>query len=117
MNRVKSDPPDFLGVHYYGTDGNAAIKYIKDMHNKHPHMPVIVSEIASISRNKNDVYGFTIQLANWMDQTDWVFEYGFFGCMRKLADGSVSHEARLMEPDGRFTDLMFKLLNDEPMKW
>ena len=117
MNRVKSDPPDFLGVHYYGTDGNAAIKYIEDMHNKHPHMPVIVSEIASVSRDKNDVYGFTIQLADWMDKTDWVFEYGFFGCMRKLADGFVSPEARLMEPDGRFTDLMFKLMNDEPMKW
>ena len=34
MTRVEAmgEPPDFLGVHYYGPDGNAAILYIEKMY-------------------------------------------------------------------------------------
>lgn len=116
MNLVSANPPDFLGLHYYGTEGNDGIKFIWSMHEKHPHQPIIVTEIASISRNYNDVLGFTAQLANWMDQTPWIFEYGFFGCMRKVADSFVSPEAQLMKPDGTFTDLMYKLMYAQPIK-
>lgn len=114
MNRVSDNPPDFLGLHYYGTHGNACIQYLQDMHSKYPQ-PIIVSEIASIDRNVGSVYNFTVQLANFMDNTDWIFEYGFFGCMRNLADGFVSPEAQLMRPDGNFTDLMQKLQWDQPI--
>ncbi|KAI4119140.1 MAG: hypothetical protein LQ338_007323 [Usnochroma carphineum] len=41
--------------------------------------------------------------------------YGFFGCMRHLADNFVSPDAQLMQPDGNFTDLMKKLQNEQPM--
>jgi hypothetical protein len=61
-------------------------------HNKYPEYPVVVSEIASISRNKNEVFDFTAQVANFMDQCPWVFEYSFFGCMRKLADDLSVHK-------------------------
>lgn len=86
------------------------------MHQKFPRQPIIVSEIASISRNKADVYGFTAHLANWMDNTPWIFEYGFFGCMRQVADNFVSPAAQLMEPSGAFTDLMLRLMHDQPIK-
>lgn len=56
MKRVSSNPPDFLGVHWYGTDGDLAIRYLESMHQKYPRQPIIVSEIASISRDRNDVY-------------------------------------------------------------
>ena len=115
MHLIAANPPDYIGLHYYGTDGNACIKYLKGMHARYQR-PVIVSEIASIARDQASVYGFTIQLANFMDETEWIFEYGFFGCMRKLADGFVSPAARLMEPDGRFTDLMVRLQHDQPIK-
>lgn len=115
MHLTSSDPPDYVGLHYYGTDGNACIQYLEAMHARY-RKPIIVSEIASIARNKASIYGFTIQLANFMDETEWIFEYGFFGCMRKLADGFVSPAAQLMEPDGRFTDLMTKLQWDQPIK-
>lgn len=116
MNRVADHPPDYLGIHYYGTDSNAAIGYIESMHKKFPKQPIMVSEIASISRNYNDVVQFTAKLANWMDQTSWIFEYAFFGCMRKVADNFVSPEAQLMKPDGNFTPLMDKLMHEQPMK-
>lgn len=115
MKRTSSEPPDYLGLHYYGPDGNAAIQFFQDMHTKYPNQPIIVSEIASIARGLPSVLAFTAQLANWMDETDWIFEYAFFGCMRQLADDFVSSEAQLMQPDGNFTDLMMKLMWDQPI--
>ncbi|KAL8765526.1 MAG: hypothetical protein Q9209_007434 [Squamulea sp. 1 TL-2023] len=114
MNRVSDQPPDFLGLHYYGTDGNDAIRYLEEMHSKYPQS-IVVSEIASIDRNIGSVYNFTVQLANYMDNADWIFEYGFFGCMRNLADGFVSPDAQLMQSDGHFTNLMVKLQNEQLM--
>ena len=115
MSKVASNPPDYLGMHYYGTDGNAAIHEIQNMHKLYPNLPIIVSEIASTARDKPSVVGFTVQVANWMDSTDYVFEYGFFGCMEHVADNFVSPAAQLMHSDGSFTDLMYKLMRDQPM--
>ncbi|KAF2452317.1 hypothetical protein BDY21DRAFT_261648, partial [Lineolata rhizophorae] len=78
MHLVASDPPDYIGVHYYGTDADAAIKYLEAVHEKYPSKPLVVSEIASISRDKKEVYAFTAEVANWMDDRPWIFEYGFF---------------------------------------
>ena len=75
-----------------------------------------MTEIASISRKYDEVVKFTAKVCNWADKTDWVFEYAFFGCMRKVADGFVSPEAQLMKPDGHFTPLMGKLMHEVPMK-
>jgi hypothetical protein len=134
MKRVKDmgEPPDYLGVHYYGPCGTAAIQYIEKMsvlmtsfgelsltscrHKKFPEYLVVISEIACISRDKKEVFAFTAQVANWCDQCPWVYEYSFFGCMRECADGFVSREAQLMNSDGTLTDLMKKLMNEQPMK-
>jgi Glycosyl hydrolase catalytic core len=115
MARVGAAPPDFLGLHYYGADGDAAVRYIEGMHARYPELPVIVSEIACISRKKEEVYAFTARVANWMDETEWVFEYAFFGCMREVADGFVSPEAQLMDKEGGFTELMGKLMMEQPI--
>ena len=116
MHRIAEHPPDFLGVHYYGTDSKHAVDFIEDLHKKFPKPKVFVTEIASISRNRKEVFEFTARLCNWMDKTDWIFEYAFFGCMRQVADGFVSPEAQLMKPDGSFNELMRKLLHEVPMK-
>lgn len=114
---VRAAPPDFLGMHYYGTQGSDAKKYIEDLHNKFPGPKIIVSEIASIHRSEADVFGFTIDMCNWMDEKDWIFEYAFFGCMKEMPDNFVSPAARLMNPDGSFTKLMQKYMNEQPMHW
>ncbi|KAL8681924.1 MAG: hypothetical protein Q9186_002010 [Xanthomendoza sp. 1 TL-2023] len=116
MHRVADNPPDFLGVHYYGTEAKAARGYIESMHKKHPKQRIMVTEIASISRNHKEVVQFTVDICNWMDKTDWIFEYAVFGCMRHVADSFVSPEAQLMKPDGSFTELMRKLMHEVPMK-
>ncbi|RDW60728.1 hypothetical protein BP6252_12111 [Coleophoma cylindrospora] len=115
MSLTSSHPPDFLNLHYYGPDGDGAIAYLEKLHAKYPGLPVIVSEIACISRDIGQVHAFTKQLVNWMDETDWIFEYAFFGCMPKPADDFVSPQAQLMNEDGSFTALMKKLMTEQPM--
>ena len=115
MQLVAEDPPDFLGLHYYGTDARRAIAYFEGMHAKHPKHALFISELASISRDYKEVVAFTVDVANWADQTEWVHEYAFFGCMETVADSFVSPAAQLMKPDGSFTDLMVKLMNEQPM--
>lgn len=112
MRDLRSDGaklPDYLGVHYYGADAEAAIVYLKEMYEKHG-LPLMVTEIASISRDVEEVRHFTRRLSNWMDDTDWVIEYGFFGCMAHVADDFVSQAAQLMDENGKFTPLMRELL-------
>ncbi|KAK4186001.1 hypothetical protein QBC35DRAFT_286739 [Podospora australis] len=115
MNAIGGDKPDYLGVHYYGTDVNAAKKYITDMYNEYK-LPIIVSEIACIDRDGKKVERWTVDMANWMDGQGWIKEYGFFGCMRNVADSFVSPAAQLMDKNGNFTALMRKLMNEQPMK-
>lgn len=85
-------------------------------HKKYPEYPVVVSEFASISRDKKEVVEFTVKTANWMDECPWIFEYAFFGCMVKVADDFVSPEAQLMNADGSLKPLMTKLMNEQPMR-
>nr|UMZ45375.1 hypothetical protein [Paramyrothecium roridum] len=117
MSLIASDPPDYLCLHYYSTNGNDAIKYLEEMHQKWPALRVMVTEIASIHRNYNDVLGFTIQLCNWMDQQDWIVEYGLFDFQRTLADTFISPAAQLMDANGNFTQLGWMYVNDQPMRW
>jgi hypothetical protein len=114
---VRASPPNYLGMHYYGIEGSEAKKYIENLHNKFPDTKVIVSEIASISRYAPSAEVFTIDMCNWLDEKDWVFEYAFYGCMTYLPDNFVSPAARLMKEDGGFTPLMQKYMDQQPMHW
>ncbi|KAI0010799.1 glycoside hydrolase family 128 protein [Xylariaceae sp. FL0662B] len=80
-----NEKPDYLNLHFYTTDGNpvdqeiqAAKKYLSDRHSTYK-LPEIVGEIASTSRNSNDVEKFSKDLATWLDKQDWVVEYGLYG--------------------------------------
>jgi hypothetical protein len=101
--------PDYLGLHYYGTEARDAMQYISTMHKKYG-LPVMVSEIASVSRDPKQVERFTDEMSEWMDDTHWIVEYGFFGCMAHVADDFVSPAAQLMDEGGKFTPLMGRLM-------
>ncbi|KAI1137498.1 glycoside hydrolase family 128 protein [Hypoxylon sp. FL0543] len=116
MSLVAKDPPDFLCLHYYSKSGNDAIKYIQNMHNKFPKHKVMVTEIACIDRNYQAVLAFTVQVCNWLDSQDWVFEYGLFDFQRKAADNFVSPAAQLMDGNGNFTELGNLYVSQQPMK-
>lgn len=76
----------------------------------------MVTEIASIDRNYHSVLGFTVQVINWMDKQDWIFEYGLFDFQRKVADGFVSPAAQLMDGKGNFTELGKMYVHQQPLK-
>ncbi|KAI1387875.1 glycoside hydrolase family 128 protein [Hypoxylon trugodes] len=116
MSLVAHNPPDFLCLHYYSKNGGDAIKYIQDMHNKWPQHKVMVTEIACIDRNAQAVVNFTVQVCNWMDGQDWVFEYGLFDFQRKVADNFISPAAQLMDANGNFTELGKMYVHQQPMK-
>ncbi|KAF2184862.1 glycoside hydrolase family 128 protein [Zopfia rhizophila CBS 207.26] len=115
MSLIQDALPDYLGLHWYGTSSDECKQYISNMHDKFPGLKIIVSEIASISRDYEQVHAFTRDMCNWMDGVDFVVEYGFFGCMKNMPDDFVSPAARLMDQWGNFTDLMWKYMSDQPM--
>lgn len=98
--RNANELPDFLGLHYYGPEAQGAIGYLTERHNKYSQLPVNISEVACISRNKEEVERFNHEFAAWADAQPWVAEYGFFGMMRECADGFVSPAAQLMDTKG-----------------
>jgi hypothetical protein len=76
----------------------------------------MVTEIACIDRNYQNVLAFTAKVCNWMDQQSWIFEYGLFDFQRTVADDFVSPAAQLMDPNGNFTELGKKYTHEQPMK-
>lgn len=103
--------PDFLGLHFYTGETTAAdvevqnaIDYIAAQHEAHP-LPVIVSEIGSTSRDPASVDAFTKGISKWLDSTDYVNSYGFFGATTEVADTFVSPAAQLLDTSGAWTTL------------
>lgn len=113
---VQANPPEYVGLHYYGDNVEDAKRYLFEMYQRLGSKPVIISEIASISRDQWRVDEFTRDMCNWLDEQDWVFEYAFFGCMTYLPDGFVSPAAALMREDGSFTPLMERYMHQQPMQ-
>lgn len=103
--------PDYLGAHFYtdsaqdaGAAGDAARAYLSGLHDRYG-LALVVSEIASTSRDGANVEQFTHDIAGWMDGLDWVKEYALFGAMRQVADDFVSPAAQLMDDQGNWTSL------------
>ncbi|KAF2221720.1 hypothetical protein BDZ85DRAFT_264283 [Elsinoe ampelina] len=116
MDLTKDVSPDYVGVHWYGEHSADMIKYLQDIHKKYPNKKIIVSEWACIVRDGRKVVDFTVDMCNWLDKTDWIFEHALFGATLKPADDFVSVYAQLMNPDGSWTPLMRWYMNDQPMK-
>lgn len=114
MSLIGDQRPDYLGLHVYDTDGNRAIAYMQSMYQKY-RLPLYITEIASTHRNYVDVLYFTSQVTNWMDDTDYIAKYFFFGWTPKLVDNFVSPAAQLMNSDTSNRDLMMKLIWDRPI--
>ncbi|KAI1875105.1 uncharacterized protein JN550_002534 [Neoarthrinium moseri] len=105
------EKPDYLGAHFYTAQNqpadqgvNSAKSYLTSLHSKY-NLPIIVSEIASTSRNGGDVEKFSRDIAGWMDGQPWIKQYAFFGAMRQVADGFVSPAAQLLDQAGHWTKL------------
>lgn len=103
--------PDFLGLHFYTNKDTAADLEVKnaeayfiEKHDKYG-LPVVVSEIGSTSRDATSVDTFTKDISSWLDTTDFIDSYGFFGATTDPADTFVSPAAQLLDTSGAWTAL------------
>ncbi|KAH7039748.1 glycosyl hydrolase catalytic core-domain-containing protein [Microdochium trichocladiopsis] len=106
-----SEKPNYVGAHFYtnkdsGVDGeiSAAKNHLSGLISSYG-LPLIVSEIASTSRNYNDVYKFTTTMSDWLDGQSKVKMYGFFGVSRQPVNDFVSPQAQLLDTSGSWTAL------------
>ncbi|KAH7041017.1 glycosyl hydrolase catalytic core-domain-containing protein [Microdochium trichocladiopsis] len=119
MSRLSpEEKPNYLGVHFYTNPDTAAEaevanakKYLEDRSSTYG-LPLVVSEIGSTSRDATSVQTFTQQMAEYMDSSPSVLEYGFFGASRVPADDFVSPAAQLLNSAGDWTTLGSWLLNN-----
>lgn len=105
------EKPDFLGLHFYTaqdtpaeTEITNAQNYINEKHTQYK-LPVVVSEIASTSRDATSVDDFTKGISTWLDGQDFVKSYGFFGATTATVDSFVSPAAQLIDTSGVWTTL------------
>lgn len=105
------EKPEYIGAHFYTSESRpaseeiaAAKGYLVGLSAKFG-LPLVVSEIASTCRDADEVEKFSHEIANWLDEQEWIREYAFFGVMREVADGFVSPYAQLLDKEGHWTKL------------
>jgi hypothetical protein len=110
----RGEYPDLLGLHFYTSEATSAEtevlnakSYIGAKHNSFllNEIPVVISEIGSISRDSAAVAMFTTEMMAYMDGEPWISQYGFFGASRLPSDGFVSPAAQLLNADGSLSAL------------
>jgi hypothetical protein len=99
---------DGLAVHFYGTDPQAMINYLEDMHNTF-QLPVWPTEFAcqnfggGAQCSKDAVWHFFQTIKPWMDGQSWIPFYFAFGAMYDL--GNVNPLNALLGGNKYPTDL------------
>jgi len=96
---------DFIPLHWYGSDGQAFIDYVTDIHTTFGKN-IWITEWACVQFSPSDppcdqqsVYNFMGWTTDWLDQQNWVERWAWFGAMRNL--GGVPATDALLTPDGQ----------------
>ncbi|PPQ74997.1 hypothetical protein CVT24_010071, partial [Panaeolus cyanescens] len=97
MNGCGGCTVDAVAMHWYGTNAQEFIAYVEDMYNSFKR-PIWVTEVACVSfsgghecDDVNYVSTFMNTITSWMDKTDYVQRYCWFGAMRDQGNVNVSN--------------------------
>ncbi|KAG6832965.1 hypothetical protein H0H92_004849 [Tricholoma furcatifolium] len=99
---------DALAIHYYGTDPQDMISYLEGLHSQFG-LPIWVTEYAcenfsgGAQCTMDEVWTFMETTQAWMDATDYIQHYFFFGAMYDM--GNVNPDNQLLGSNGQPTDL------------
>jgi len=99
---------DILAVHWYGTDPQAMIDYLNQMHTTF-NKPIWVTEFAcqnfggGAQCSADQVTNFMNTVTKFMDNTSWVQQYFAFGVQHDMAGVNVLNQ--LMNSNGQPTPL------------
>ncbi|KAJ7877530.1 hypothetical protein B0H14DRAFT_2436804 [Mycena olivaceomarginata] len=95
---------DFLALHWYNTNATAFKEFIVDFHEEF-NLNIWVTEWACQNMSGPDdqctlpeIVDFLRETQTFMDQTDWVERYAWYGVKRDM--NGVNQEDAMMDPDG-----------------
>ncbi|KAL5531485.1 hypothetical protein ACEPAG_4362 [Sanghuangporus baumii] len=100
--------PDFVALHWYDVNATQFQLYLEDFHDTF-QLPIWVTEWADHNFNGDDqpsfeeVVAFLNQTQGFMDATDWIERYAWFGVMENMQD--VGYNNAMMDSRGDITDL------------
>jgi len=92
---------DFLPLHWYGSGSAGFYDYLYQMHGQFPKYPIWVTEYADTSLNETDVITFLNQTAEFLDKTEWIERYAWFGYFRPENNTAYN----FLESDGGLNSL------------
>ncbi|KAK7050466.1 Glyco-hydro-cc domain-containing protein [Favolaschia claudopus] len=110
---------DFIALHWYDVNATKFINYLNDFHDTFQR-PIWVTEWACQNFNNGpqctapQVAQLLEQTQGFMDSTDWVERYSWFGIMRDLQ--GVNTLDAMMTTKGDITDLGKQYIGSEPAK-
>jgi len=100
---------DFIALHWYGINATQFISYLADFHQTFSR-PIWVTEWAchnfhnlSMQCSQADIFSFMNETQDFMDKTNWVERYAWFGAMKDLQ--GVNQDNALVDGRGRLTEL------------
>jgi len=100
---------DFIALHWYDVNATAFIDYLEDFHDTFQR-PLWVTEWACQNFNnakaqcsQQDIIEFMNETQSFMDRTDWVERYAWFGAMENMQ--GVNQDDALMTTSGQINDL------------
>ncbi|KAH9943114.1 glycosyl hydrolase catalytic core-domain-containing protein [Epithele typhae] len=100
---------DFIAVHYYDINSTGFMEYLEDYHNTFQRSMWVTEwacqnfNNADMQCSQQDVVDFMNSTQAFMDSTDWVERYGWFGAMENLQ--GVNEANALMSSQGSITPL------------
>ncbi|TDL19875.1 glycoside hydrolase [Rickenella mellea] len=100
--------PDFVAIHWYDVNATAFQAYLEDFHNTF-QLPIWVTEWDCQNYNngpqctQTDVNAFLNQTQSFMDATEWVERYAWYGVMENL--NGVNPANGMMTSDGKINAL------------
>ncbi|KAL1722008.1 glycosyl hydrolase catalytic core-domain-containing protein [Schizophyllum commune] len=109
---------DFIALHWYDVDADNFKTYMEEFHDAFPGKSIWVTEWACQNFNSGaqcsyaDIVTFMNATQSWMDETDWIERYAWFGAMRDLQ--GVNADNALLDKDGDLTDLGQQYIGEDP---
>ncbi|KAG8681747.1 hypothetical protein FRC08_015425 [Ceratobasidium sp. 394] len=107
---------DFIALHYYDVNATDFIQHINEYHDAFQR-PIWVTEWACQNFNNgpqcsyNQIVKFLDETQNYMDNTDWVERYAWFGAM---ANTPINKDTALMDKSGKINDLGKQYVGSKP---
>ncbi|KAK0206234.1 glycosyl hydrolase catalytic core-domain-containing protein [Desarmillaria ectypa] len=105
---------DAIATHYYDVSASDFIAYQNKFHDTFG-LPILVTEYACQNFNNgpqctsDEIWSFMTTTTAWMDSTDWIISYMWFGAMLDMYN--VNYQCQLMGSDGTPNSLGYKFIN------